>query len=467
MKFMSYLRVALLTTLNIVLNAATAGRYVWLEGRVRRGIFANWAKRFRYRPGRFVRPKSQAEIVELVRSSRGLRVFGSGHSFNAGVVSDEALVSLDDYSGLLWTDRDKKQIAVKGGTRVRDVVELLAREGLAFGALPSHDAQSIAGILSTDVHGTGRDWGFVSQSVVSLKLVDGRGDVHECRPSDDLFKAAIGGIGTLGIITEVVVQGVDRFNVEQRVQVSDIPFVKKNLDRLLRENDHFSLYLFPFSERCQINTWNRTDKGHSFLGDLREFVNISIDALMAAWIGNFAAYTGSLRAFSSLAYGAKLGSHLVLESDRSFNRTIYHLHQELEFTVPFEDTFEECRRFIKLYEEMYPSGLPYALFEVRFTPAGHDRTLIGAGRERRCAWIDLVCNDARGFEKYYAAAEDLIREVGARPHLGKYCESLDRADMAKLHGDDFTKFLDLVDKHDPEGKFANAFTQRLFGHRGA
>jgi hypothetical protein len=270
----------------------------------------------------------------------------------------------------------------------------------------------------------------------------------------------------VGIITEVVVQGVDRFNVEQRVQTSDTSFVKKNLDRLLRENDHFSLYLFPFSEKCQINTWNRTLKKHSFLGDLREFVNISIDALMAAWIGNFAAYAGSLRAFSSLAYGAKLGSHLVLESDRSFNRTIYHLHQELEFTVPFEDTFETCHRFIKLYEELYPSGLPYALFEVRFTPAGHDRTLIGAGRDRRCAWIDLVCNDSRGFERYYAAAEELIREVGARPHLGKYCASLDRADMAKLHGDDFTKFLDLVERHDPDGKFANAFTRRLFKDRG-
>ncbi len=467
MKFASYLRVALLTTLNIVLNAATLGRYVWLEGRVRGGAFANWAQRFRYKPVRFVRPTTREEIVELVRSSRSLRVFGSGHSFNAGVVSDDVLVSLDDYSGLLWTDRDKKQIAVKGGTRVRDVVELLSREGLAFGALPSHDAQSIAGILSTDVHGTGRDWGFVSQSVVSLELVDGKGDVHECRPSNDLFKAAIGGIGAVGIITEVVVQGVDRFNVEQRVRISDISSVKKNLDRLLWENDHFSLYLFPFSEKCQINTWNRTDKGHSFLGDLREFLNISIDALIAAWVGNFAAYAGSLRAFSSLAYGAKLGSHLVLESNRSFNRTIYHLHQELEFAVPFEDTFETCERFIELYEELYPSGLPYALFEVRFTPAAHDRTLIGAGRERHSTWIDLVCNDSRGFERYYAAAEELIKEVGARPHLGKYCESLDRADMAKLHGDNFTKFLALVEKHDPDGKFANAFTRRLFGHRGA
>jgi FAD/FMN-containing dehydrogenase len=467
-KLLGYSRVALFTTLNVVLNALTLGDYVWLEGRVRGGAFSNWAKGFRYTPRRFVRPTTDAEIVELVKNSRSLRVFGSGHSFNAGVVSDDTLVSLDDYSGLIWKDRNTNRIAVKGGTRVRDVVKLMFEEGLAFRALPSHDAQSISGILSTDVHGTGnvlgsgKEWGFVSQSVVGLKLVDGRGEVHECGPEDDLFKAAVGGIGAPGIISEVVVEGVERFNVEQKVETKDTTYLKNNLDRLLGENDHLSVYLFPFTDRCRINTWNRTEKSRSVLGDLREFVRTSIDALGAAWIGNFLAYAGLLRTLSPLVYGVERGSNLVLESNKAFNRTIYHLHQELEFTVPFEDTFESCRRFIDLYEEMYPSGIPYALFEVRFTPA-HDRTLIGAGRERRSTWIDLVCDDSRGFEKYYAAAEELVREIGARPHLGKHCKSFGKDDLAGLHGDRFTRFLDLVEEHDPDHKFSNDFTRRLFG----
>src|ERR687898_534676 len=226
MKLFGYLRVASFTTLNIVLNAATLGRYVWLEGSVRNGVFKNWAKRFRYRPRSFARPTTQGEIAGLVRGSSSVRVFGSAHSFNEGVVSDETLLSLDDYGGLIWKNRNTKRIAVKGGTRVREVVKLLFDEGLAFRALPSHDAQSIAGILSTDV--------------------DGTGEAHECGPSDDLFKAAVGGVGAVGVISEVVVEGVERFNVEQRVRTMDVSFVKDNLDRLLRENDHLSLYLFPF-----------------------------------------------------------------------------------------------------------------------------------------------------------------------------------------------------------------------------
>lgn len=470
MKVSSALKVGLFTTLNIVLNAATLGCYVWLEGRVRKGVFMNWAKRNRYRPKRLSWPSIEEELVKLVKNSRSVRVYGSGHSFNGGVVSEETLVSLDDYSGLLWREVEKKQIAVKGGTRVRDVVKMLLEDGLAFRALPSHDAQSIGGVLSTDVHGTGNvlgigeKWGFVSQSVVRLKLVDGRGEVHECEPSDDLFKAAIGGIGAVGVISEVIIEGVERFNIEQKVRTMNVSFVESNLDRLLQENDHLSLYLFPFTDKCRVNTWNRTDKKRSTLGDLREFLRISTDALGAAWVGGFLAYAGLLSTLSPLIYGVERGSNLVLESNEAFNRTIYHLHQELEFAVPFEDTFEVCRRFINLYEELYRADkLPYTLFEVRFTPV-HDRTLIGAGRGRCSTWIDLVCNDSYGFEKYYAAAEELAKEIGARPHLGKYCDSFAREDMAKFHQESFTKFLDLVEEYDPNRKFANDFTRGLFGH---
>ena len=461
MRIFGYVKVALFTTVNILLNGATLGRYVWLEGRVERGVFTNWARRFRYVPKRFAKPATEREIVELIRNAGSVRVFGSGHSFNSGVVSDETLVSLDDYSGLVWKDLDKKQVAVKGGTRVRDVVALLIEEGLAFRALPSHDAQSVAGILSTDVHGTGRDWGFVNESVVGLKLIDGKGEVHECVPEDDLFKAAVGGIGAVGVISEVVVQGVERFDVEQKVQTRTLASVEEDLDRLLQENEHLSLYVFPFAVKCRVNTWNRTHREPSPLGDLREFVRISIDALGAAWLGNLIAYTGLLRKVSSLVYGVERGSNLILESNKAFNRTLYHLHQELEFTIPYEDTFEVLRRFIRLYEQMYHLGLPYTLFEVRFTPR-RERTLIGAGRGRRCTWIDLVCNDSSGFEKYYAAAEDQIKEIGARPHLGKFCETIDAECLAGLHQDSFTTFLELVGRHDPDGKFSNDLTRRLF-----
>ncbi len=462
MESRSYLYCGLATTYNILVNAVSFDNELWLEGRVRGGRFRNWARQFGYTPSNFAEPTTEQEMIDLVQSSVAIRIFGSGHSFNDGVVSDHTLVSLDKYAGVVWKDLAAKQMCFKGGTRVRDVVKILLADGLAFEALPSHDAQSIAGILSTDVHGTGKIWGWVSDMVVRLKIIDGLGAVHECEPHDDLFKAAIGGIGAVGIISEVTVQAVDRFNVEQKFEIVDLAFVRANLGQMLQDYDHLSLYLFPFSDKCQVSIWNRTTAPKSPFGPLREWLAISFDSLTSAWFGNFMAYRGLLDTWSNWAYGVKQGTNLVMESNRAFNRTIYHLHQELEFTVPYEDTWAECDRFLQLYENMYSNELPYGLLEVRFTPAGHDRTLLGAGRDRRSTWIDLICNDSHGFEAFYAAAETEIKNIGARPHLGKFCATLTKSDLQNIHGPNFDRFLELMAGHDPHDKFANAFTRRLF-----
>lgn len=459
MKSRSYFYCGLATTLNIILNALTFKNFLWLEGRVRGGRFRNWARQFAYRPTNFVQPTSEAEIVNLVKSSQKIRLIGSGHSFNAGVVSDATLVSLDKYAGLI--KQEGNLFTVKGGTRMRDVVAILLENGFTFEALPSHDAQSIAGILSTNVHGTGKNWGFVGEMVERLKIIDGTGAIHECVPADDLFRAAIGGIGAVGIISEVTVRTVPKFNVEQKFELLDCDIVRKNLDAMLEDNHHLSLYIFPFATVCQVSIWNPTPKDKSFLNKLREWIAISFDALNTAWFGNLMAYTGFLP-WSNWTYGIKRGTNLVMESNEAFNRSIYHLHQELEFTVPYKDTWKVCDRLIKLYEQMYPQKLPYALLEVRFTPAGHDKTFIGAGGERRSTWIDLICNDSHGFEKYYAAAEEIIKEIGARPHLGKYCEKLNKNHLHRVHGANFERFLELMRQHDPQDKFANDFTRRLF-----
>jgi len=195
-------------------------------------------------------------------------------------------------------------------------------------------------------------------------------------------------------------------------------------------------------------------------------VHISADAWLAATVGNALAYGRLLplsRYWSRIAFLIQRGSDLVLESNEAFNRSIYHQHQELEFTVPFADALSVTDRFLELYEKLYHQGLPYTLVEVRFTPDGHDRTLLGAGRQQRSAWIDLITNDSDGYQLFYAAAVELVKDIGARPHLGKFCDGITAADLKEVHGENFHTFRQLVAAHDPDGKFANAFTRRLFG----
>jgi len=111
----SYFYCGWTTTLNIILNALTGLKYLWLEGRVTGGYFHNWAHRFRYKPKKYALPKTEAEIIDLIRNNESVRLFGAGHSFNIGVESDDVLVSLDDYTGILNYDEPKMQMTVRAG----------------------------------------------------------------------------------------------------------------------------------------------------------------------------------------------------------------------------------------------------------------------------------------------------------------------------------------------------------------
>jgi hypothetical protein len=114
--------------------------------------------------------------------------------------------------------------------------------------------------------------------------------------------------------------------VRHGVDICDLQEVRRSLDTLVATNDHFSLYLFPFTDQCQVNTWNHTDRPDSWGADIREFCNISLDALLAAWMGNLLAYTKLpplSERWSRLSYLVRRGSNLV-ESDCAYSRTIYH-----------------------------------------------------------------------------------------------------------------------------------------------
>jgi L-gulonolactone oxidase len=64
-------------------------------------------------------------------------------------------------------------------------------------------------------------------------------------------------------------------------------------------------------------------------------------------------------------------------------------------------------------------------------------------------------------DRYFAAFEAIAREAGGRPHWGKL-HTLDATRLARLYPR-FGDFQALRDRIDPERRFANAYTTRVFG----
>lgn len=98
-------------------------------------------------------PSTKEELVQLVKSAsedvRKVRVIGSGHSWSQVAQSEDILISLHNYAGVVSVDVQEKTVTVKAGTKLKDVTWALEEYGLAMQNLGSISEQTAAGAIST------------------------------------------------------------------------------------------------------------------------------------------------------------------------------------------------------------------------------------------------------------------------------------------------------------------------------
>jgi FAD/FMN-containing dehydrogenase len=153
--------------------------------------------------------------------------------------------------------------------RWRDLQSLIDPHGLSVRTMQSYASFTVGGSVSVNCHGRYVGHGPVSRSVRALQLVLPHGEVVETsrQTLSDLFYAAIGGYGGVGVITEVELDLDDNFRIERTtasVALEDYPAwfrekIQSNPQVLLHNAD-----LFPRSfdaPRCV--TWTRTGKSLS------------------------------------------------------------------------------------------------------------------------------------------------------------------------------------------------------------
>jgi L-gulonolactone oxidase len=127
------------------------------EGRFEDGAWENWSRTYAERPAQVVAPEDEAALCMAVADARRLRVVGGGHSFNATPLCADTMLTLDAMAGPPCVDARRGRVRVGAGVRVRDLNRALWAQGWALPVLGSTDAQSIGGLIATDLHGTGRD----------------------------------------------------------------------------------------------------------------------------------------------------------------------------------------------------------------------------------------------------------------------------------------------------------------------
>ena len=426
--------------------------------------WANWAGDQRCAPAAIERPGSldelRATVARAAAAGRRVRASASGHSFSDIALTDGVMVRLDGLTRTLGFDRSSGLFKVEGGVVLAELNRALDAHGVAFENLGDIDRQSVAGSIATGTHGTGERFQNVSAQIAGLELVTAGGDVVEVSERDtETLRAARIGLGALGVVYSVTVRTVPAFTLDRLDSPKPLAETLERLDELNAGSDHFEFYVFPHTELALCRESRRTDEPPRPRHPAAVFVQ---EVVLENWVGSLFAIAARL--FPSQAPRlSRLASRGVGRSrkvDRSYKVFASQRHirfTEMEYGIPREHAREAIERVLEVANSP-AHGVAFPI-EVRFVAS--DDSLLSPAHERDTCYIAVHHDTKLDWPGYFGEVEEIAASYGGRPHWGKR-HTRTASELAPLYRR-WDEFQRVRARLDPDGVFANAYTDRVLG----
>jgi L-gulonolactone oxidase len=425
----------------------------------------NWAGDQRCTPAVLERPRSVEElagaIVAAGQAGRRVRVAGAGHSFSENVLTDGTMVKLDRLDQVLDVDRSSGLVRVQAGIAIHELNRQLALHGLAMENLGDIDVQSIAGAISTATHGTGARLGNISSQVSELTLVLADGTTLQCSPEADpeLFRAARVGLGALGAIAEVTLRCVPAFTLHGIDAPAPLDQTLERFEELVQANDHFELFVFPHARTALTRTNNRTEQAPRPRGRTSAYLN---DVLLTNHAFELFCRAGRrmprlIPQINRLVTRLAGRSERIESSAAIFASPRLVRFTEMEYALPREHTPQAVRAVMETIEQQ-GFAVPFPI-EVR--TVAPDDALLSTAAGRDSGFVAVHMYRGMAWEPYFRAVEAIMDGLGGRPHWGK--RHFQSAATLRGRYPEWDRFQAIRAHLDPEGRFANEWTDRVLG----
>jgi len=425
----------------------------------------NWAGDERCRPAAVARPGSIEEISEAIARAAGqdrrIRVAGAGHSFSDVALTDGVQLRLEELTRVLDVDRASGLVRVQAGITISELNLRLAEHGLALENLGDVDAQTIAGAICTATHGTGAKLRNISAQVSELTLVLADGSTMQCSEERDpeVFRAARVGLGALGVVAEVTLGCVPAFTLRGVDAPAPLAETLERFEELALGNDHFELFVFPHAGVALTRTNNRTEEAPRPRGRVSAYAN---DVLLTNHAFGLICragrrFPGRIPQLNRLVTRLAGSSERIDRSDRIFASPRSVRFTEMEYALAREHTPEAVRRVMALVPAR-GFAVPFPI-EVRTVAADDAFLSTAAGRDS--GYVAVHMYEGMEWEPYFRAVEAIMDELGGRPHWGK--RHFQTAQTLRGRYPDWDRFQAVRARLDPEGRFANAWTDRILG----
>jgi L-gulonolactone oxidase len=418
--------------------------------------WTNWARDQRCAPERIERPADEAELARAVAGATRVKVVGAGHSFTDIACTDGTMVELSGMKRLLAVDGN--EVTVQAGITIRELALALAERDLALENQGDVDAQTLAGAICTATHGTGARFQNVSGQVVRMGLVTADGSIVELREGDDLLAGRVS-LGALGAIASVTLRCVPAFTIRRADEPRPLDDVLSRFDEHVDSNDHFELFVFPYTRTALTLTSERTDEAANPPGRAAAFTRDVLLENAALGVACRAGrlVPGAIPGINRLVTGMISRAEQLDASHRVYaNRRLVRF-TEMEYAVPRASVPEALERVLALVERRrLPVGFPV---EVRVVAA--DDALLSTAQGRPTGYIAVHQYRGMEFESYFRAVEAIMDEYGGRPHWGK--RHYQTAATLRPRYPGWDRFMAVRERMDPARKFGNEYLRRVLG----
>ena len=412
-------------------------------------------------------PESVEDLVTAVtlaeREGVHVRAVGSGHSWSDVALTGGLLLQPHGLARPLELDRSALRdphaehlVRVEGGMRIRELNEHLWDSGRALPNMGGYDGQTIAGVISTSTHGSGLHFGPLSDLVRSVDMVASGGRQLRIEPHDgptdpsaasdlrdgwalvqcdDLFDAAVVGMGCLGVIYAVTLEVRDAFALTESRRVTTWEDVLPRLSarETLRES-HWELLLNPYAgadgrHTCVVTSRAPAEPGYRPTGADRR----------RPWVNELLASLPVTHGVMNLVLDLDpdgipdaMDDALERLADREFTDRSYRVFNigaanllpaySSEIAVPLSGDIpaRAIQRVFDVADRHRRLGDVYATAPVALRFVRGSRAFLSMMHGRDTMVIELIMQkDTEGGFELLAAYEEELRAVGGRPHWGQ------------------------------------------------
>jgi len=407
----------------------------------------NWAGNIVYGTGRLHEAVSVEQTQSILRSESRLKVQGTRHCFNTIADSRYNLLSLKAMRKI-DLDADAREVTVEAGVTYGQLGPYLDSKGFALHNLASLPHISVAGACSTATHGSGEKNGNLASVVSALEMVTAAGDVVKLsrKLDGERFRAAVVGLGALGVITQLTLDIQPAYMVRQYVY-ENLPLaqIRDHFDEI--EASGYSVSFFTDWQKQRINeVWikSRIGSGQPFAAP-KEFFGATLATRNLHPIADISAENCTEQLGVPGPWYDRL-PHFRMGFTPSAGKEL-----QSEYLLPRRHAVEAILAVERLRDRVSPHLL---ISEIR-TIEADDLWMSTCYRQPSVAIHFTWRQDWPEVRRLLPLIERELSPYRPRPHWGKLF-TMAPSELRSRY-EQFENFVKLASEYDPKGKLRNTF----------